>query len=181
MPSGRDVCYGVSVTASDIPMFTNSCSPSSGIIAGFVKDGDPIELEVPVGNNRKIELFVYLKPVRDSGPCPRISAPLPSSLLYSIYRIGVVNSVNLVNATEVIPIEIEFPGITQHVVKQYNLPVACALGTAPSEANSSGFYVSTSQQTSSAIGYKLEARVGQPLPAIEATDGANYLLKGSVR
>src|SRR5690606_27352661 len=75
LPSDRKSCYAVSVTGPGITMSpSHICAPPTGLRAGFVEPGAMIEMQVPKGKDRKIELFAFLQSPGQDLPCPVFAA-----------------------------------------------------------------------------------------------------------
>jgi hypothetical protein len=176
-PSGRKACYGVSVSASDIPSNSQSCGPDLGIVAGFVEAGGTVEVQVPRGSDRRIQLYLYLEGDGENTPCPAMGRSFSSTLLPRLYLIGEASGVSLQNAVEDVTINASFPGLTMTIAKQLNLPSSCTVaggtGSSPSRALSSGGGVAAG------AGMRLTASVGRPAPGSVAT-GGGYRLKAKV-
>lgn len=184
IPDHLKACYAVNVTAADLPTAVDVCSPATGVVAGFAPANTNLEVIVPQGFSRKIELLMYLYPKTSTEPCPSITAKVNSAILNSVYVVGTVPSVNFLNAEETISIEVNFPGLSQHIAQQFSLPANCATGATPVGETLKGFYHSSAQGSAddgaSPATIHLKARIGSSAPAIKASN-ANYILKGSIR
>jgi hypothetical protein len=178
LPTDRKLCYGVSIKGVGIPGFAgNQCAPETGVVAGFIEEGGAIEALVPRGENRTIELYVYLMPQGSTNPCPAMGANLQGPTLSSTYLIGSKTGVNLLNDVETVEILVDFPGIANSVASQLNTPASCIPGSPPSNSQ---FHVSAAAGTAAAGTYKLRARIGRPHSGTTAI-GGSYQLNGKVQ
>ncbi len=178
LPTDRRICYGVSIKGVGIEGFSGStCAPATGTVAGFVEEGSALEVFVAKGEGRTIELYAYLLPAGSTAACPAFSQNMKGENLRSTYLVGSKTGVSLVNDNETIEILLNFPGLSNHVASQLNVPATCTPGLAPS---STGFYVSSASGKSSNGTVQLRARIGRPQTGTLAT-GTGYKLYGNVR
>jgi hypothetical protein len=178
LPIDRKLCYGVSIKGFGIPGFAGSnCAPETGVVAGFIEEGSTIEAIVPRGENRTIELYVYLMPAGNTSACPAMGQNLQGKSLSSTYLIGSKTGVALLNDIETVEIGVDFPGIANNMASQLNTPATCTPGVSPSNKN---FHVSTAAGTVSGGGFKLRARIGRPNSGTKAI-GSGYQLHGKVQ
>src|SRR5262245_28018816 len=62
IPVDRKPCYLANITATGIAgSVATTCSPATGILAGFVEAGQVIGVTVPSGTNRTVDLYMLLK------------------------------------------------------------------------------------------------------------------------
>lgn len=176
IPAGRKVCYGVTVTGPGITTNPPStCNPNTGLIAGFVEANGLLELNVPRGTGRQIDLYLYLMNSGDNGPCPKMNAAFSANELLQTYRIGSALNISLVNDVETVAIAADFPGVSSNLAQQLSLPASCTAG-AVLPPNRAGFHISTSMQTATGGGFKLLGRVGSAYDG-NVLSNANYKLK----
>ncbi len=161
LPSDRKACYAVSVTGPGITMSpSHICAPPTGLRAGFVEPGAMIEMQVPKGKDRKIELFAFLQSPGQDLPCPVFAAIIPPSQLTSIYKIGSAFPVDTSNDVTVVEITADFPGLSNHLAQQLSLPMACT--AQPGQQNPPGFSVTLGRQIATGGGIKLIGGAGRP-------------------
>lgn len=173
LPAGRKACFGINVTGPGIPsQQANSCSPSTGVTAGFVESGQVIEASVPKGLARKIELLVYLQAVGQDLPCPKLNASFTPSQLLNTYRVASQDGVDLTASEVAVTMTMSFPGLSQHLAQELAMPAACIANASP--ANPPGFGVTAARGFASGTGVQLYGRVG-------ATKNAPVLSGGGVK
>lgn len=124
MPTDRTACYGINITGAG-PANVNSCSPSTGIIAGFAEAGQTIEASVPKGNTVAVELYLYLKPVGASAPCPTLLPVFAGDQLADTYLVGTASNIPIKDDETEVDIVANFPGLTQNIAQQLSLPTSC--------------------------------------------------------
>lgn len=174
IPTNRKACYGVSVTAPDISSQASECSPTTGIVGGFVESGGLLELTIPKGSDRKIDLYLYLMAEGESGACPQMGQNLGGANLPKTYLIGSVGGVSLQNEVESVSITATFPGLNNHLAQQFTLPASCA--PTPNPNNMTSSHVTAAQGIATGTGIKLIGTVGRANSAPIAT-GTGYKLK----
>lgn len=175
IPVNRKACYGVSITGPGITNVpTSSCSPETGIVAGFVNPGALIEAEVPQGSNREIKLFVFLQQVGEDNPCPQMGGAFASSQLSQIYFVGSASDITLASEVQTVDIVASFPGESQNIAVTSSMPSSCTAGTPAT--NLRGFRVSSASQVATGAGIKMVGRIGRPEQAGLLT-GAGIKLK----
>ncbi len=177
IPSNRKACYGVNVTAADLPTESTVCSPNMGIVAGFVEENQIIEVEVPRGSKRKIDLYLYLLPAGNNGACPTFNKKLENLEISSTFIMGSAIDVELNQDKQTVSIDMEFPGLSAHIGQQLALPTTCQ-GNSAHERNT-GFHLSTSQGIATGGSIRLHGRIGRPTPGTTAT-GGSIKLNGTV-
>lgn len=174
-PADKKICFAVSVTASDIPSNSSACSPRVGVVAGFVEAGSTLEVMVPKGSARKIELYAFLQTL--GGACPQMKSPFSDDQVTHVYKVGEVARINIQDANAVVEIQAKFPGLGQHLAQQLNAPATCY----PRSNNSNPhFQISSGSQTAVGGGFELKARIGKPLHA-NSLSGGNYRLEASIK
>lgn len=126
-PEATEICYGVNVTAQDIPSRSLSCGPTLGLTAGFVPSGSEVSLDVPSGENRNVDLYMYL-PKTGQG-CPSTESSKIDTT--NLFKVSSKSNVAL-NSTEVIlEMPVAFPGYDHSVFDDMNLPSSCMEGQTP--------------------------------------------------
>lgn len=120
-PETSEICYGVNITSADLPSKDISCGPRLGLTAGFVPSGSEVSLEVPSGDNRNIDLYMYL-PLGGEA-CPGVeNSKIDPSLLF---KVSSKPNVSLNSAEVVFEMPVEFPGYDHSVFDDMNLPMSC--------------------------------------------------------
>ncbi len=126
IPVNRKACFGVNVLADDIVALPeNSCNPKVGIVAGFIESGGTISLEVPRGERRTFDLYLYLAPEGDVSPCPPMPLRFSTAQLKNLYYIGTSGPVSLTKLVEEINIVASFPGLEQTFAAVNSYPASC--------------------------------------------------------
>lgn len=178
IPTNRKACYGVSVSGQGIPGTAGTtCSPKSGVVAGFVEPNGLLELNVPQGTGRKVDLYLFLMKPGETGPCPQMAGAFSAAQLLQTYFMGDAPNVSLSKEVEVVTIKATFPGVNNYLARQNELPASCTAGV-PQIPNPSGFHVSSSYQVSTdgANTIQLKGRVGMPNSGTTLSN-AEYILK----
>ncbi|MGE4132929.1 MAG: hypothetical protein AB7F86_14910 [Bdellovibrionales bacterium] len=175
MPSDRKACYAVSVTGSSIPSDRgNICNPTTGLRAGFVEPGGLIQLEVPRGPARKIELLAFLQPTGQNNPCPPFNAALTDSQLQNTFIVGTADNVDMSSDVVDVTIDASFPGLTQHIAQVLALPLTCSAAVGD---NPPGFHVSAGEMTATGTGLILKGRVGRAVANVASGGGITLKAK----
>ncbi len=153
-PSNRKACYAINITGPSITSgIADNCSLDTGIVGGFVEAGQSIDLLVPQGDNRKVELFLFLQAVGENLPCPVFGKTMSSTQLLNSYLLS-TKSVPMFQSEMTIEMEINFPGAAQNIATQMSFPPSCSLTTLP------GFTTSSARGTATGPGLVLRGRVG---------------------
>jgi hypothetical protein len=95
--------------------------------------------------------------------------------LVQTYLIATVSGVALQKDYEELSIDATFPGVTQFLSRQMNMPASCTEGVTPI-SNPSGFSVSADARLQTGGGYQLLGRVGQSTQGKVLT-GTGYKLR----
>lgn len=178
LPTDRRLCYGVSIKGVGIDGFAgSSCAPATGIVGGFIEEGQALEVFVPRGENRTVELYLYAMPVGSTASCPEMAQNLQGEGLKSTYLIGSKTGVSLLNDVETVEIVVDFPGLANTLASQLNVPASCTPGLTP---NKKGFHVSVAAGTASNAIYQLRGRIGRPQSGTTATS-ISHKLHGRVQ
>lgn len=126
-PANSKVCFGVQVSAPDIPQSqANSCSPSIGQAAGFVAEGETVTLTVQKGSARKFELMAYI--TQPDQPCPLLDAAFLSTTANQLntYVVGRTEPLELAKDEETISIAYQFPGTSSSIATTVAPSSVCA-------------------------------------------------------
>lgn len=159
LPANRKACFGINVTGQGIPSdAANSCSPNTGVLAGFVEPGQVIEAKVPKGPSRTIRLYVFLQEVGQNIACPTFAKTLTPTQLLNTYLVGTKENIDLEAPEVTVSITMSFPGLSQNLAQQMSLPNTCTSGS--SQTSLLGFGVTTSAGSSAGTGVKLKAKIG---------------------
>ena len=160
LPANRKACYGVSITAEDIPtQIPNTCSPKTGILAGFVEPGQSISASVPRGTNRSIQLYVFLEAPGENTPCPRLQPNFSAKQLLNTYLVATKEGIDITKSEVVVNITMNFPGVAQTLAQTLGAASSCttlASGVVPSFGVSAGRSVGVGTPN----GAHLKSRVG---------------------
>lgn len=111
LPSGKKVCYGVNVTGPGIAdsKSTPTCEVSVGVFSGWVAEGKSLNVEVPKGESRQFDLFVYL--AEAGTECPAFAtSQLSGADASRVIPSGKTAGVNLMADSATVKIELNFPG-----------------------------------------------------------------------
>lgn len=140
--------------------------PAFGALAGFVESGGLLDLTVPRGTNRQIELYLFLMNAGDNGACPGLGK-FTSSYFSNIYKVASLSNVTLSKSVEVVEIDAVFPGETQNLAVQMSIPATCTAGAPP---NPYGFSISATSETVTNGSISLTGHIGSA-PVASVTNG----------
>lgn len=177
MPTNRKACYGVNVSGPGIFSHqTDSCSLMVGMMAGFIEPGEMIELKVPKGEGRRVELYAYLQDPGQNLPCPEFTKSLTPMQVTHIFQVGLATGVN--NSGEKTEVEIvaSFPGVTNYLAQQLAMPATCSSGVVVN-VNRPGFQVSSGQRVATGGTVKLIGRLGRAGPGTTTGGGIRLMTK----
>lgn len=172
LPSGRKACFGINVTGQGLDSETskgNVCSPTTGVIKGFVEAGQYLEVEVKKGKNRKIELLAYLQAPGANNSCPTLAKAMSVGQTTNTYIVGTATNIDMSSSVVEVAIDVNFPGESQTIATVLALPVNC--GVLAEGQNRAGFHVSAGAETATGGGMRLISTVGRAAPAQVATGG----------
>jgi hypothetical protein len=172
LPANRVACWGANITGEGVRgAGVSTCSPATGVVAGYKASGEEISAEVAKGSARKIDLYLYLLPAGGTAACPPMAAVLPRAQLADTYLVGSAIA-DFVNDTTVVEITAVFPGLTQNLAVTSSMPAACTAGAGPTRHA----HISAAMQTVSGTGYVLKARAAT-IPAGIELAGPGYKLR----
>lgn len=158
MPNDRKACYGINVTGPGIiTQQGSSCSPVTGLLGGFVEPGSNVEVQVPKGTDRKIELYAFLEAPGENVPCPQLVPNLSSSQLIHTYLIGTASAIDTSPDVVTVDITASFPGLSTNLAQQLSLPATCAPVATDTSPH---FRVTSGRQVSTGGGLKMIGVVG---------------------
>jgi len=160
LPSDRKVCYGANIKGPGIDSSAdNSCAIPAGVLSKFVEPGATLEVSVPKGSDREVELFAYLQPAGQNTACDSLTVDLgTASKLQGMYKVGSADNVDA-SSNKNISIDVEFPGLNTNVADQYALPDNCAGVFVPLK-KSKGFDISSQKTEVSGGGLTLVGGAG---------------------
>lgn len=162
LPSGRQACYGVSVRGPGIvARSANSCSPPTGVVTGFVKSGEQLELDIPKGEGRIFDILLFLMPYGDTGPCPTFNGALANSQLSATYLVG-TTSVDLVQDSTDVVIQTAFPGLARNIAYQTDMSATCKAYARPDMPPTPYAISAGGTQRLTGTGYTVQGQVGLP-------------------
>lgn len=176
LPANRKACFGVNVLAGDIKdMPASTCSPRTGIVAGFAEAGQTLEVTVPRGDGRDFELYMYLMAENDNGACPPMLAPFSPTQLSKLYYLGAATNVGLHSDTVDVTINASFSGVANTLATQNSYPASCIV--ADPTQTVPRLHVSSGAQTATGGTMKLSARIGKPANGPSAVGGGMRIEK----
>jgi hypothetical protein len=130
-PSWAEACFIANISGDGIPaQKSNNCEIETAIFAGSVAAGGALTLEVPRGENRKLEVFAYFR-ANSNDPCPTLTGGFGSLDRTQVARIG-TNPNFSTNANEVtVPVTVSLPTAGVDLLTQYSLPATCVASANP--------------------------------------------------
>lgn len=130
------LCYFINVKAADIPTKSHACFPEVGIQTDLLSPSTEIELSIPSGLKRKIELWGYQPAVGET--CQSLGSLNPhlSSHVFKsdrVYRLGEVVDVDLTRSVESIGLTMQIPTFGQHyaAVQGFTAASGCPISRLP--------------------------------------------------
>ena len=135
-----------------------TCSPKTGVTAGFVAEGGTLSVEVPRGEARMFELYMYLQDAGSTQPCPTLGKKFSAIDLAHVYFMG-STTVAIRNPVEDITLVASFPGVNQTLATTNSYPAVCMAVAAPTGLP--GFHVSNGAGTAVGGGIRLSGAVGK--------------------
>ncbi len=183
-PDNRKICYGVNVTAADlIDAPANSCEPDRGIMAGYVEAGVPLEVEVPKGAGRRIEVLAFVFPEGINDPCPQMRNTFTDVDMARLYTIGVAEGVELKDSEQQVNIQANFPDQANHWAADKAIPGSCYVampdpvnGVTPSNPAPPGSRIISGGGVASSASFKLKSKIGQAVQNKNA-QSSNFKIK----
>lgn len=174
LPSNRKACFAVNVTGPGITMGEdNVCSFTSGIVSGFAESNSTIQLTVPKGANRKVEVFLYLSENTEDA-CPKASAALVASQIRNVFLVGTANGVDTMNDQTQVEITVQFPGTNNHLAQTLGLPSSCS--AASDNLARRRFSVSAANYKASNGPIELQATIGRNFSPVTSSSGSIRLI-----
>lgn len=174
-------CYFVNVTGSGIDQASTSCSPAQGVGSGFVDPLSTIEMSVPKGTGRTVELFGYVPGLNET--CASLKS-LSTASLNHLFSLAKKSGIDMSADQTTVELDENFPGLTQHYGLQASLPSGCYANLPPldpgdAETNPAGFQLSAGsglsvqQGATASTGVKLIGRIGGKIPraVLTSVDG----------
>ena len=139
-----NACFIVSVTGPGISTHKSTCEVENGTFRGSIPPGGSVELDVPRGPARKLDLFAYFR-ASPTDLCPTASR-LAAFDVSKTVRIGQVAAFDLFTAAVTVNAKVTLPNSTDNLLTQYSLPKTC-LTTATIGPGSSAIVAGRAVQT----------------------------------
>jgi hypothetical protein len=125
------VCFAVNVAADDIQETRSSqCEIPLGIFAGTVPLSGELSLTIPKGNNRRLQVFTYLR-ASENDPCPQTSGRIGGLNRELMARVGSVDSFNALENVVNLAVTIREPAAGENLITQYSLAESCKIKPPP--------------------------------------------------
>ena len=165
-------CFYVNITGSGLTQTSSACAPAEGTSSGFVEPFAAVEILVPKGSGRTVELYGYIP--RASETCATLGSALASVPVNRLFRLAQKPGIDMSADQVTVDLTEKFPGITQHYGLQGPLPPACYASLPPVIGAGSGtsvaaFQLSVGSQMAvqqgmtAATGVKLVGRFGSTI------------------
>ena len=124
-----NVCYIVNVTGPGIAESrSNACEIPTGIFKGSVAPGGTMELEVPRGANRRLEVFIYRR-LASGDACPTLNDRFGTTDRSKVSRVAIVENI-LVDGDRAVNVSVKEPTASDSLLAQFSLAASC-LPSAP--------------------------------------------------
>lgn len=172
------LCFAVNVTGPGIPSASKSCDLDRGITSGSVPPGGVLEVTVPGGDGRSVELIGFLRS-STSEPCPGFGSKWnwPLTKTYSIAK---KSGITLVPPEAQVELSVTLPPASQHIVAQNGWPVSCESAGWPAAPFSRAGRIQTSSVNLQGGQYRFYGRISETETA-KKLQGTQFRLKGKVR
>jgi hypothetical protein len=160
-PNLDQLCWGANITGEGIKNYQPAgCAFQWGLIGGMVESGKQIELTVPRGPKRKIEVFVWQKL---SAQTCLSHQQLTVAELQALYKVGEVKSFDIVKSIETIDVDVNFPSDSKSWLTTLGQEKSCNLQNVvtpePEQPSSSYLKVSYGIGTDEGNQYKMKIRM----------------------
>lgn len=169
------LCFYINAVADDMELRKDRCDTDKGIVTAGVGPGGLLEVEVPFGNHRKIQILGYER-LLSTEACPSLVETLPKAHRRRYHRLGESDLFNVTAAEMSVKVNIQVPDRGSNLVTQLGLPADCLPATAPS--NFGGFRVGFHEAAGTNM--KLQSRVA-PQFEMKTYTGSQIKLQGRVR
>lgn len=163
LPSDKKLCFGVNILGEGIETKTDSCQPKLGMTGGFVVSGETIELEVPKGRGRQVELYLLILPTDKTCPNVDDKKSIDPKLLY---KVATSNDVDMSKNVTEITMLIDYQGPGTDVATVGGFPASCLSNNSPGTpgSNAPGFTIGTNaQRAKTASDIQLRAQFGSAI------------------
>ena len=118
------VCYIVNVTGPGVSESkANACEIPTGVFKGSVPPGGSVELVVPRGANRRLEVFIYRR-LATGDTCPALQNGFGSTDRSRISRVAVVENI-LIDGDRQVDVDVKVPTPADSLISQYSLAANC--------------------------------------------------------
>lgn len=123
IPTGSEVCYGVNVIASDLPVRNDRCAPKLGVFAGFISEAKELSVEVPFGKDREVQLYAYLP--KAGSTCLDATQSNNGLDPKSIYLVGKLSNILFDQPEMTLAMPVSFPGVARSIYSELNMDSSC--------------------------------------------------------
>ena len=134
-----NVCFIVNVTTPEVPpkFPGGSCGIPVGVLSGSAKPGGSLELSVPFGSSRVLDVFAYVQ-ANPSLPCPTVAGGFGALDLGKIVRVGRSNAFDTKAKQVEVAVTVTQPATATDIVEQYGMPPSCRPVSQPPPAGAGG-------------------------------------------
>lgn len=116
LPTGYKVCFAANVVGEGISPILRTCGNPLGEFGGFVDSaGGTIELAVPAGPSRDVDLYAYLS-ADTSAACPTLDASCAPAVACQTYKVATAKGVDMTQEETAIDMVVNFPGMQNNAV-----------------------------------------------------------------
>lgn len=122
-------CYLVNIRGDGIASTPSSCAPASGLNSGFREPSSKIEMDVPSGNPRTVELFGYIP--RTGETCATAPSDLSAIPVNRLFKLGETPNVDMTPAEVIVTLEARFGGLNTHFGVSASLASSCFANLPP--------------------------------------------------
>lgn len=127
--STSNFCYFVNVLGPGLSQTPYTCAPTKGVASGFAAPSSMVEMTVPRGDARIVELFGYV--ARAGETCSGLGSGLETVPVNRIFRMARAEGVDMNSDTTSVTLKMVFPGIKAHYGVQAGLASSCYASLQP--------------------------------------------------
>ncbi len=108
------LCFYANVRGPGITDKSEACEPTVGLFAGGVGPGSQIQMEIPVGKDRVIEIYGVLRnSAQDT--CWKSTDPVTRPTVDKFYFLGSSEAVEILPPSAEVSVSVQVPSVSQNI------------------------------------------------------------------
>lgn len=168
------LCYMVNIRGDGIPISrSDACDLEVGVFAGSAGPGDSLELEVPSGKARRLDVYGYLRSSSETS-CPALKSGFERLDRARLFKLAEVASFDALSSTVELAVSFAAPSATNQVGAVLGLPGRCS-ASASGGAAAAAAYAASSTLTGGI--YTVTGRAGAAAEPV-TLHSPNYTVQG---